>query len=637
MKYSFEKIKTLFRRDKDFSSEWREQARIDLDFYSGDQWDPGDISYNEQRNRPSIVFNRTATIINSVVGNEIQNRREVQYIGRDGGEADAAAAETLQAGAAYFRDTSDAEDAESEAFRDACICGMGWTETTISYEENSKGDPAKYYRDPLSMFWDYGSRRKCLADRTRNWFIKSMPLEEARELFPGHSDEELDAGWTGMPHLDSHIHDQDKADEYDPDLVNPDNFEDMRQNVRIVHLQYKTKESRIRTQDPITQRFTDYTEDEFLTLNTRMARMGRQVLAGRQVKVTVFREAFIGAVVLDDEIMPVDGFTFECITGYRHHSKGTFYGMVKGMTEPQKMANKWVSQIMHIVSTSGRGVMVDITAVDDMDKFKSSWAQSDEVTEVLPGGTEKIKPKNETRVPPEFFKMMEFAISSIRDVPGVNLEMLGLRGAIQANSLESQRKESGLTILAPLFDALKLYRKREGRVVLQFLQRYLNDGRLVKIVGEANARYVPLAIQADARYDIIVDEAPTSPHMKERVWAFIAPMITKMPPPVISAMLKYSPLPMSVVAELQAVLKKMSEPDPQQQQSAQLETEQQRADIDKTRATAFADRMGAVATQQEADIAMAEFIRSVLQGEDPNDQESNGPARGEPAGGTRPH
>lgn len=622
---TFEELKKLFKMDREFSAEWREQAKRDLLFYAGEQWDPEDLAYLKETNRPPIVYNRTATVINSVVGNEIQNRREAQFFAREQG--DLVASEVLNSAGEWFRDVSDSEDSESEMFRDTCVCGMGWTETTLDYDENPDGDPQKYYRDPLSMFWDCNARRKNLTDRTRQWFVKDMPLDEAKRMFPGKTREQLHAGWTGLAKHDPHPHDQDQADEYDPDYATTPEYEELHDIVRIVHCQYKTKEKIIRVTNDLTGRTDDLTQEEYDQLNQRLIGSNGQAMIGRPAYRTVYREMFIGADILQESEIPVRGFTFECTTGYRNHIKGTFYGMVESMRTPQQMANKWLSQIMHIVSTSGRGIMAEITAAEDQKQFEDSWAQSDEVTWVNPGGIEKIKPKQETRVPPEFFRMVEFSVSSIRDVTGVNLEMLGLRGAIQANSLEHQRKESGLTILAPLFDALKLYRRRDGRIMLEYIQRYLSDGRLIRIAGGGTEKYARLALDADVKYDIIVDEAPSSPHMKERVWAFIAPMMTKMPPQAISEMLVYSPLPMSVVQRLQKVLASLTEPKPEQQQAVALEMEQKKADIDKTKATAYADRVGAAVEQTQANLDTAEFIRSVIQGENINGEEESSSGR----------
>src|SRR6185312_14295444 len=105
----------------------------------------------------------------------------------------------------------------------------------------------------------------------------------------------------------------------------------------------------------------------------------------------------------------------------------------------------------------------------------------------------------------------------IRDTTGINLELLGLVEKEQPGILEHQRKQAGMTVLAGLFDALRRYRKDQGRLLLWYIQSFLSDGRLVRIGGQEQARYVPLVRQPGlVEYDVIVDDTPNSPNLKER-------------------------------------------------------------------------------------------------------------------------
>ena len=152
-----ETVLEIFKESKDATSRWRKQAREDMAFAAGHQWEDSDVALLEEQNRPIITFNRTDPIIDAVVGAELTNRQEVQFRPRvpmtiDDGN-DGKLAENYTEVARWVRDQCDAEDEESIAFRDATTVGMGWAETWIDFEEEEDGKIREDRRNPLEMYW----------------------------------------------------------------------------------------------------------------------------------------------------------------------------------------------------------------------------------------------------------------------------------------------------------------------------------------------------------------------------------------------------------------------------------------------------------------------------------------------------
>jgi hypothetical protein len=235
-------------------------------------------------------------------------------------------------------------------------------------------------------------------------------------------------------------------------------------------------------------------------------------------------------------------------------------------------------------------VMIEEGAVADMREFEASYARADAITTLNSGAISqgKIMPKTPAAFPAGFEQLMQFAISSIRDVSGVNLELLGLADRQQAGVLEDQRKQAGMTILAGLFDALRRYRKRQGRILLYYIQNYLSDGRLIRIVGEEMEQYVPLVREPGVvKYDVIVDDTSNSPNQKEKVWAMMQPLLPMLlevgGPDAMLIMAEWSPFPTTVVEALkQLKTKKEEEAAPKQQMLEQIGMQQMQADAQKT-------------------------------------------------------
>jgi hypothetical protein len=162
--------------------------------------------------------------------------------------------------------------------------------------------------------------------------------------------------------------------------------------------------------------------------------------------------------------------------------------------------------------------------------------------------------------------------------------------------------------LAGIFNALRRYRKEQGRLMVWYIVSFLSDGRLVKIVGQEGAQYVPLIRQPDfLEYDVVVDDTPTSPNMKERVWATLVQMMPLLrgmpiPPQMYLELLKYSPLPETVVTKLEQISQQSSQqqPDP-------------RAQAEQARARSMEVRAQADVARSQADIQIAQIDQQTAQ------------------------
>ncbi|MDE1814534.1 MAG: phage portal protein [Thaumarchaeota archaeon] len=594
----------------DYGSEpqthWRKEAREDFDFEAGEQLSQDDRNILKEAGRPIVIFNRVGAYIDNVAGQEIANRQEVQFLPRTQGAVKVN--ELLTSAAKWFRQQCDAEDEESDAFRDMVVCGMGWTETRLDYEDNPKGDPLVDHTDPLSMGWDRDAKKRNLRDARRVFQIKrDVPIEEARALCPGDparpfEDSDYHASWVddidakpeGEPHEnDGRFYNKENLASDD------DSSSDDDKTVTLVRIQWWERVPAWLTVDPADptgQNIKTMFDDEYREFAQRYklanAPMPRVVKTTRKV----YRQAYLGSVLLEIGDTPCNGhFSFKCMTAKRDRNKNTFYGLVRAMKDPARWANKWMSQTMHIMNTTAKGGI----AVEKGQFFhndaqgEDSWARQDEITWLKTGALSgangpKFIPKPTSQFPQSSFEMMNFAVGSLGAVTGINLEALGMQQSVgQAASLDLQRKQAVLTILQPLFDSLRRYRKDQGRVLMYLIEHYLADGRLIKIEGQDQAQYVPLirqeAFTGNSEYDIIVDEAPTSANQKELTWSLLQqllPVIGKMlPPQTWLALLKYSPLPTSAQQDIaQSIQQGGQQPDPEQQKrDAELQLEKDKA------------------------------------------------------------
>lgn len=615
----FDDLKQWVTAAWDAQAEWRERAEDDFAFVDGHQWTPEEIAALEEQNRVPVVFNRTAIILASVAGSEINNRTEVRYLPREIGDANVN--EVLSAGGDWFRDMADAEDADSEAFEHLLVCGIGVTEIGLDWEADPEGMPVARGVEPTEFYWDPHAYRKGLVDARYMGRVRRMPIEEAEARFPDFDAADIDAsGWIkadGRADRSRNIIGDEYRDESGEVDAGPDD------ELTIVQIQWRERVEAVEYVSPVTGERAEMSAEEWQGVPER------DIIPHRKFRRWEWRQAFLGAHDILDENQPSpERCTFAVMTGRRDRKERQFYGLLRSMKDPQKYANKWLSQTLHIINANAKGgVMYEEDAVSDPREFEEAWAAADSAQPVRPGALAggKIQEKPKAQIPAAFMALTEFAVSSIRDVSGVNLELLGLRDANQPGVLEYQRRQSGMTTMARFFDSLKFYRKQQGRIILEFLQRHIAPtGRLVRMVKDGQSQYVPLAVSAGAqRYDVVVDDAPSAPNEKERAWSVLSQMLPLFAQAGLSMedwadILEYSPLPASFAEKVRAKAASQSkQPDPLREmrmQEMQLELQKTQSEIVENQANAMRDQVASQVQAQEAQLrpmeTLAEFMRA---------------------------
>lgn len=642
-------LRTWWNLDWAHCSPWHTQARDDFAFIVGHgQWTDTEREVLDAQKRAPTVFNRTLILLKAIAGIEINSRHQIVFLPRGGtaderGKIKVKANETLSAASRWMDDTSDAEDHQSTAFQDCARCGMGWTEPIIGYDEDPKG---LYYEQrilPWEMVWDYRAREKNLSDSQRRWRIKRTLKSTARAMFPGVADEDLNNPWTldgdGKTIVD------DPSRRHKDTSPNEAMEDDPQQEVTILHVQWWEYETFWLVAHPgapnepesLTHAQFDAFRQKIKEVEARAKESGVTFdfsYSAARSRRKVYRQAFVGGRVLpfsrqegaasDQPVLvsePQDpkGFTWQCITGEADDTKGHWFGLTALARDPQKFANLTLSQTSYIFNSAAKGgIIAEKDAFDDQQQAESTYARPEAITWARPGAVSKnkIMQKPGAGIAAGHVNMLEFAISSIRDCIGINLELLGLRDANQPGILEAQRKQAAMTILATLFDSLRRFRKLVGRIRLELIQRYLADGRMVLIKGDDGHELVQLMRQTAAgEYWVVVSDAPSSPNQKQETWAILRDMLPAfrdmLTPEVVMLILEYAPIPSELLDGLRKLAQKP--PPPQVQAQQRLELAAGQADVQKDQASAEASRAKAVLDLAKAASESAEARYAAVQ------------------------
>lgn len=621
-------FKTRFARARAHSNDWRKEARDLYDLRAGHQWDEDDLAQLKEKYQgsyPAVTFNVSDKYSDAVTGLQINNRQEIRYFPRQLGKVgvDDYATGVVK----WCRDQCEAEDEETDVFSDAFWVGMGWVEHFYDDSEDQEGYIAQERRDPLEMYWDWMARKRNLADRRFQIRIKPMTPEEYREFFGVEAEASLEGATTDFA-----------ADDQSPQIIPiPHDYgtgqggQSGTKPIYVADYQWWRSESKVTVQalfpgdmQPSVQEFT---ETEWAQIGPRLVALG----VPHQASAPMVRRCYYRAWICGDRIMAPAGstekikklpcgFTYEAITGKRDRNTNTWYGMGRVVRDPQRWINKFFSSILYTLSVNAKGgLLAEEDAFEDQRAAERSWANPAAITFTAQGAISggKIKDKPMAQYPQGMDRLMTFALEALPLTSGMNPELLGLAQRDQPGVLEAQRKQSAMAIIAWVFDAMRRYYKRSGKLMLSMIREYLSDGQLVRIVGQQGAQYVPLMKdRLVARYDVVVDESPTSTNMIERVWMILErmiPMALQAQIPVPPEVIDYSPLPTDLKEKWKQTLQPSPEQQQAQQQQAQLQQRAATAEIVKDESAAQLNQAKAQQTVVETQLkAQAAPIENAL-------------------------
>lgn len=555
-------------------SKWAENARAWYGFVAGDQWTPEEVSQLEENSRIPVVFNLAGPVIDAVTGAEISNRQQVQFYPRE--VDDTAVSDVLTQGAEYVNDECNGDQEDSEAFWDTLVCGLGWTETRPEVD----GDEVSIIKervDPLQMRADPAARKRCLEDA--RYLKREIPMttDEFDDFKSEIGRPDIDGEDAGGLGAGKRLTVVNPRQRYHNGMLGEGYGED---TVVVCEWQWWERE-------PVYVAAVPDPQDPSQTKVQKVdeATFGELKKADPAIKHTrsmhkVFYRAFAtDTEILFQERLEEGAFRYTCITGKRDRNSGTWFGLVKPMVDPGKFVNKLYAEVLHIIRTNANGGMaLEEDAVSDVRQFEDSWSATDKITWLKPGSLsgphgQKMLPKNPPPVQPALFQLMEFARDMVKATTGVNEEILGLVQREQAGVLEAQRKQAAYGILSAFFDAKRRYQRQQGRLLLAMIRLYFPDDKLVRIVMKGQAQYVSLAkAVGTAKYDIVVDEAPTGPDQKARVWAVLEPLLPQLlqagliGADALAELVQYLDLPAAVAQKLAEAIRGQaqaaSQPDP---------------------------------------------------------------------------
>ena len=531
----------------------RRQCLDDRRFYSiaGAQWE-GPLKAQFE-NRPRLEVNKIALSVMRIINEYRANRVTVDYVPKDGREADKLA--DLCDGL-YRADEQDsvADEAYDNAFEEAVGGGMGaWRLRSVLEDElDPENDHQRIRIEPIfdadtSVYFDLDAKRQDKSDARYCFVVSSMTPEEYEEQF-----EDQPASWPKQIY-------ETYFDWCSPDVVYVAEYyriEERAETLRVFRLLDNSEQSYTRA---------EFDEDE--NLEQMLDSTGAVELPSKRRKTRrVHKYLLSGGRVLEDFGL-VAGPNIPIIVTY---GKRWFVdniercmGHVRLAKDAQRIANMQRSKLAEISALSS--VEKPLFNPEQVAGHQWMWEQDNlrnfpflllnQLTNI-DGSTQPAGPLGYTKppqVPPALAALIQIAEQDMRDVLGGAEGGDQVRANVSAEAIGMVQQRLDMQTFIYVSNFAKAM-KRCGEVWLGMAREvYVEEGRSMKTVGpEGGATAVELLkptigeaggveLQNDlsrARFDVAVTVGPSSQSKRNAMVRALTPLIAVTADPATKAVLE---------------------------------------------------------------------------------------------------
>jgi hypothetical protein len=622
--------------------DYSNEARRNYDFYLGGglQWDRAVRDYMENvEGRPATECNEVMGAVDSIVGYQIANRMDVQFVPADA-DANPATAKALGKVIKQIFEKTKYKWKETQVFTDGLIAQRGYFDYRITIGDDGQAeieietiDPMDAIPDPDAKDYepdkwlDFIVTRWLTADEIGERYGAAAQqaaldagIQREGDFGDGTFDDSITRNRFGDPNT--------TANEFAGDLGDADTAKDFR--FRVVDRRHHVHEwSNVAVYPTGEVVSIDQVPPENLAAIKATPNV---LLTKRRIKRVRWTVSASKAVLLHDDWSPFS--RMNVVPYFPRFIRGRTRGIVDNAISPQETLNKAISQAINITNTSAN----------------SGWiSEQNSITNMPEGGLEEkggmsglhIEVKENAKwpvkiqanpVPAGITNLITVSRDNIKAVTRVNDALLGNNQQdLSGVAMQSQQYAAQQNQAMPL-DNLARSRHMGAELLLEFVQKFMPNERVIRITkqgqfGSPEQEQVPVnQVQPDGSilhdltlgtYDVIISDQPMQITFDntnfEQIKSLAKDFQFRIPPAVA---LRYSNLPDK--PEIAPLLDQANTPtpDPEKQAKAGLlaaQTQQATAKTDDIKADTVQKKVTSTysATQTAAQAAVHAGIAGV--------------------------
>lgn len=549
-----ERLREWLKESSDHGKTPRKRRQLDWKMFNGDsqnngQWDEGDVRIYTDQKRPRLTQNMILTIISAVAGEERTNRQEMKFYGND--ITDDGTAHGLNGILKWIMQSCLGEFSLSQQFLSDIVAGEGWVVPTIDFFEDPEGiikvehvDEDEMYDDPLCKCPVSSDSRRLTRSKMLSpdeIFGRWADKKEAIKAAAGAKGISIDGSETdssGARDIYLTANDSSSMKLYDAKkkmfgvmetwwwqiedgMVVVDEASGMLVEKSVEEYEEMKAQREMEQQAAFAQALSSLAAPASLMDTTALAGMPSPAgnpmasipppIQATQRKLKCFYQAYwMNDVLLEKKKAPLKELKrFPYVPARAIWDKGEaeWKGLVRFIIDSQKQHNAEQSSIVQLIQLMPKSSwMAPKGAFHNKHEWQTKLATPGAMLEYN-ASKGKPEPIKQPDLPRHLIDMAMSRPQAMREISGVNVDMMGQRVANDPMVAMEMRQKAAKSVLAPIFDNYRMSKIALGKVLLAFIQTYIKPGRKLRVLGPEGAAYAEMTDQAQiGRYDVTVEE-----------------------------------------------------------------------------------------------------------------------------------
>lgn len=532
---------------------WRTEAELDYGYYAGHQDTQEVLDTLAAQKRPNPVFNGILTKVNMLCGLSAQSNR-APYFYPVGGE-DAMMTELMNTTFKHYRRQAKVKRKENECFEHMVKTGRSLLHFYIDRQNPTRPkikatriDARNAWLDPKSTEYDMSDARFIFVDK---WVHET----DIQAMFPDLKLEEIRNFSQSNPRT----------------TVFYNKGTGM---YRLTECWYRKYERIVYYKDPINGKVVPTTPANFNKLRkiaargvddgTGNVRQLPNLESWSSIEKKVYYMIFSGDKVLEQGPSPykMQEYPYFLFGAYKDDTENRWFGIVSAMRDPQKSKNTIRRQLIHLLQTSQKGILVhEVGALVSPEEYAEHSSEPNFRLEVNRGFFEKIRFTEQPQISPVYGQLDQVFDQDLKDSSGAQDSLLGIQTTGREPGITAKlRMDTGMAVLYILFDNAYHSRINAAKFFMSLVQQYITYEDLVRTdqetfmqINTVNNRLMEGFNDITALdFDISIDEAVDNQTMRMQVAQLLTDMAHQnpgsIPPDVI---LEYSDLPFTTRQKIQ--------------------------------------------------------------------------------------